>query len=515
MAEVKLKEETESRGPCGSWGPAEVARGSGVEPAHLKEEEPELCIKQEPQEFPLHMVSVKSEEDEDKSSVLHQRATEENREETNVTEAGCSSDPLTQFHSDSEEHTDSSEDTEHSEDYSQQQAHSKRSYAMVPPDHTPYSCSGQRPYCCSECGRSFRWKSHLWEHKFLHLGKSPYKCSVCEKSFAHKVILIKHLKSLHHMCTVCEACFPDDTALKEHLKSHVEDGTAHPLFIKSNRCSHGRPYSCSECGKEFPIVSRLQRHMLVHAEGRPHKCSFCDKRFKAKSHLQFHMSLHSGQRPFVCSVCGKGFGKKSHLTQHQKCVHLMCPVCGQRFPDKVKVNEHVSAHADDRPGGHDGPVGWSHTDQTLHTCSLCHKCFCNTFHLSRHLRDQHHMCPFCNEAFSTSSKLKGHLRTHAEEQSILRPELFHCSICEKRFKEKSHLTEHMKVHTDKKPYVCSLCKKAYTYKCNLTLHHRHVHCICPVCGEQFLTQTKLKEHLKGHVTEEWTVDQRRDRKQVT
>uniref|UniRef100_A0AAV2LKS4 Uncharacterized protein n=1 Tax=Knipowitschia caucasica TaxID=637954 RepID=A0AAV2LKS4_KNICA len=52
MAEVKL-EQTEL---C-------------VAPLHLKEE-PELCIKQEPEEFPFHIITVKIEEDEDEPQAL-------------------------------------------------------------------------------------------------------------------------------------------------------------------------------------------------------------------------------------------------------------------------------------------------------------------------------------------------------------------------------------------------------------------------------------------------------------
>ncbi|XP_072318674.1 uncharacterized protein [Eucyclogobius newberryi] len=453
MAEVKLKEETElwePRGPCGSWGPAEDTHGSGVEPAHLKEEEPELCIKQEPQEFPLHMVSVKSEEDEDKSSVLHQRATEENREETNVTEAGCSSDPLTQFHSDSEEHTDSSEDTEHSEDYSQQQA-PKRSYVLTPRDASgarvkkSFSCSecgkmftnhcrlqthmmshtGEKPHKCSECGKSFEWRAHLGVHMLGHTGEKPHKCPVCEKAFTQKGTLTKHLRTQHHVCTICLASFPDDTSLNEHLKTHIEEGTLDPSFLKS--------LTCSECGKEFRWKSDLHTHMLVHTGERPHKCPICEKDYKHKYKLERHMKTHDtsqtgASRPFGCSDCGLRFGDKSYLR-----VHMLshtgerphkCPECGKGFRVTSNLRRHMSVHTGHRP----------------------------------------HKCPFCQKGFIEKFYLEQHMRVHSGEKPFV------CSVCGKSFRLKAGMEKHMKAHCAEKPFECSVCDKCFKYKSGLTRH---------------------------------------------
>ncbi|KAK7930365.1 hypothetical protein WMY93_006760 [Mugilogobius chulae] len=141
-----------------------------VEPK--EEPQPEPSIKQEPEEFHIVVVKTEGEADEDKSCELH----EEKREET---EAGCSSDPLTQFHSDSEEHTDSSEEAPLTP---------KRSYAMIPPD---VELKDHRPYSCSECGKSFKWKSRLQQHMLTHTdslgtkstGMSRVREKVYEKFF--------------------------------------------------------------------------------------------------------------------------------------------------------------------------------------------------------------------------------------------------------------------------------------------------------------------------------------------
>ena len=46
---------------------------------------------------------------------------------------------------------------------------------------------------------------------------------------------------------------------------------------------------CTVCSKQFPNLTKLQRHMANHADGpdlRKFKCSRCGKAFKFKHHLK-------------------------------------------------------------------------------------------------------------------------------------------------------------------------------------------------------------------------------------
>ncbi|KAM4031907.1 uncharacterized protein ACNLHF_019289 [Anomaloglossus baeobatrachus] len=138
--------------------------------------------------------------------------------------------------------------------------------------------TAEKPYSCSECGKSFNKKCNLVTHEIIHTGEKPYSCSECAK------------------------CFNKKSNLVAHQRSHTGE----------------KGFLCLECWKSFKWKSDLARHRRIHTGEKPFSCSECGKCFTQKTHLVRHHKCHTGERPYSCSECGKCFIEKAQLVAHQR-----------------------------------------------------------------------------------------------------------------------------------------------------------------------------------------------------
>uniref|UniRef100_A0A8D2MVY4 C2H2-type domain-containing protein n=1 Tax=Zonotrichia albicollis TaxID=44394 RepID=A0A8D2MVY4_ZONAL len=108
-------------------------------------------------------------------------------------------------------------------------------YEQLPDGEKLYGSSltqhhtGEWPYECVECRKSFIQSSSLICHQMIHSGEQPYTCLECGKSFNNSSVLIRH--------------------------RHIHSGE--------------RPLECQECGKNFSTSSCLICHLAIHIRKTP------------------------------------------------------------------------------------------------------------------------------------------------------------------------------------------------------------------------------------------------------
>ncbi|XP_072772636.1 uncharacterized protein [Nerophis lumbriciformis] len=202
-----------------------------LEPPHIKEEEEELWEQ-------LQRLEEANDEDEAQSLQLHHSQSEENRGaelvSQHIAEADgehcedIKSEPDSIFAPLSDMDHMMSHSSDHS-DHIQKPLESKNDSKGDTRHHT-----NNKHVDCSECGKSFRKKSHFTEHMRTHTGEKPFTCSVCKKSFSRKQNMTTHMRThTGEKPFACLACAKRFNTKKEIILPYFPHYKAHRIISRT------------------------------------------------------------------------------------------------------------------------------------------------------------------------------------------------------------------------------------------------------------------------------------------
>lgn len=193
-------------------------------------------------------------------------------------------------------------------------------------------------YPCTHCSKSFDFRFKLIEHMRIHTGEKPYSCSICQKTFRIAQSLRLHMVKRHN---------DQNTEINGDLYwtkplEEIEENTGGSV---SPRKHTSEEIVQNKERLQSKKSSRWQTMGVRHNRG--FMCLSCHKVLRSKIILIEHYRIHTGEKPLKCDRCPAMFRTNAQLYVHKKKCHsppaaIQCKKCGKQLPSQEVYDKHVS-----------------------------------------------------------------------------------------------------------------------------------------------------------------------------
>lgn len=361
----------------------------------------------------------------------------------------------------------------------------------------------ERPYRCEDCGRSYRHRGSLVNHRHTHQ-TGVFQCSICPKQYSNLM------------------------ALRNHIRVHLR-------AARMNSKEHGSGLTCSSCGESFEEEAEFQLHQLRHLP-----CSEDTDVAMVPSIGGFHLQEADLLQAIKQDVeaLEKGVAVAEDVLPSSEEAHI-CSQCSATFASVASLQSHALQHKNegDQPEGMTERIESPLPILRLYGCDLCGKSYRHSGSLINHKQTHQtgdFSCSICSKHFQNVASLKSHLRGHQKprrgqpgmvvttnedeeveaEDGAAVPGMLPLgsefkdgcdvpdeSVALNGWQSQSDTPSPLPAEAEGFPYLCEVCGMGFDQASNLVIHkqtHQAGIYQCSLCPKEYSSLLALKNHFHGH-----------------